>query len=129
MIRQPLEPRVQISLDVKVWGMDLYGKPFVQHARTVNASTRGARLIGIDCVREGEVISLQHGTQQSRCRVVWVGRDVAKARQIGVQSLDTDRSMFGTSLRGAAKQTTSTSTFAARAGAAGPPRTARSVMQ
>ena len=129
MIRQP-EPRFEISLDVKIWGLDQYGKPFVQHARTVNASSGGARLIGIDCVREGEVISLQHGTQQSRCRVVWVGRDVAKARQIGVQSLDTDRSLFGASLRGAAKQTTpSTSIFAARAGAAGPPRTARSVMQ
>jgi len=60
MMRQ-LEPRVDISLDVKVWGLDVHGKPFVQHARTVNASSVGARLIGIDCVREGEVISLQHG--------------------------------------------------------------------
>src|SRR5215475_1815032 len=105
MIRQLPEPRVQISLDVKVWGMDQYGVPFVRHARTVNASSKGARLIGIDCVREGEVISLQHGTQQSRCRVVWVGRDAAKARQIGVQSLDTDRSLFGASLRSETRQT------------------------
>src|SRR5215813_1172066 len=108
---QLLEPRIQISLDVKVWGMDLAGKPFVQHARTVNATSVGARLIGIDCVREGEVISLQHGAQQSRCRVVWVGRDVAKARQIGIQSLDTERSLFGASLRGAAKQTTSSTSI------------------
>ena len=41
------EPRVDISLDVKVWGMDLYGKPFVQHARTVNASSVGARSSGL----------------------------------------------------------------------------------
>ena len=88
---QYLEPRVDISLDVKVWGMDLYGKPFVQHARTVNATSVGARLIGIDCVREGEVISLQHENQKARCKVVWVGRDAAKSRQIGVQVVEPDQ--------------------------------------
>ncbi len=129
MIRQQPEPRMQISLDVKVWGMDLYGKPFVQHARTVNASTRGARLIGIDCVREGEVISLQHGTQQSRCRVVWVGRDAAKARQIGIQSLDVRNSLFGASLRKAGKAPVSPSIFAGKTGAARQPHTVRSTMQ
>src|SRR5215472_1583906 len=129
MIPQPPEPRIQISLEVKVWGTDLYGKPFVQHARTVNASTRGARLIGIDCVREGEVISLQHGAQQSRCRVVWVGRDAAKARQIGIQTLDERNNLFGSSLRAPGKNSVSPSIFAGRAGAAGQPRTARSTMQ
>src|ERR1051326_9376695 len=94
-----IEPRIQISLDVKVWGMDLEGKPFVQHARTVNATSVGARLIGIDCVREGEVISLQHKDRQSRCRVIWVGRDAAKARQIGIRSIETGKTLFGMSLR------------------------------
>src|SRR5689334_13838144 len=131
MIRTP-EPRIQISLDVKVWGVDHYGQPFVQHARTVNASTAGARLIGIDCVRVGEVISLQHGTQQSRCRVVWVGRDVARARQIGIQSLDAGRSLFGASLRAALAKPSppETGTFLRGARAARPLRTApRSTMR
>src|SRR5215475_3446054 len=114
MIRRPPEPRVQISLDVKVWGMDQYGMPFVRHARTVNASSKGARLIGIDCVREGEVISLQHVAQQSRCRVVWVGRDAAKARQIGIQSLDARKELFGASLRVAGKTIVPPSNFAGR---------------
>ena len=96
---QYLEPRVDISLDVKVWGMDLYGKPFVQHARTVNASSVGARLIGIDCVREGEVISLQHENQKARCKVVWVGRDAAKSRQIGIQVVEPDKKLFGSKLK------------------------------
>jgi hypothetical protein len=109
--------------------MDLYGKPFVQHARTVNASTRGARLIGIDCVREGEVISLQHGAQQSRCRVVWVGRDAAKARQIGIQSLEQRNSLFGASLRATGKMPVSPSIFVGKTGAAPAPRIARSTMQ
>jgi len=131
---QLLEPRIQISLDVKVWGMDLAGKPFVQHARTVNATSVGARLIGIDCVREGEVISLQHGAQQSRCRVVWVGRDVAKARQIGIRSIESGKTLFGASLRPtAAKSAALPPVFAARPftgnrGAAVRPQTARSVM-
>src|ERR1700686_16674 len=96
---QRLEPRVAISLDVKVWGLDLYGKPFVQLARTVNATSAGARLIGIDCVREGEVISLQHEEQKARCKVIWVGRDAARARQIGVHSLESGRPLFGVRLQ------------------------------
>jgi hypothetical protein len=125
MVRQ-LEPRVEVSLDVKVWGLDLYGKPFVQHARTVNASSVGARLIGIDCVREGEVISLQHGNHKARCKVIWVGRDTAKARQIGIHCVDRDKTLFGTSLP-AAKAAAHSSTSAGEI-AAGRPLTARSTM-
>lgn len=93
MIR-PLEPRVNISLAVKVWGVDLNGRQFVQHARTMNTSSVGARLVGIDCVREGTVISLQHGEQKARCKVVWVGRDAAKARQIGIFCLEPGKKLF-----------------------------------
>ena len=124
-----LEPRVDISLDVKVWGMDLYGKPFVQHARTVNASSVGARLIGIDCVREGEVISLQHENQKARCKVVWVGRDAAKSRQIGIQVVEPDKKLFGAKLRAPVIQTTqSASSFAGFAGAAPAAQQARRPM-
>jgi hypothetical protein len=123
------EPRIHISLEVKVWGLDMYGRPFVQHARTVNASSVGARLIGIDCVREGEVISLQHKEQRSRCRVVWVGRDAAKARQIGVCSVETGKTLFGASLKaGPAQAAAAPSVFAGRTRAAVRPHTARSVM-
>jgi hypothetical protein len=59
----------------------------------------GARLIGIDCVREGEIISLQHGGLKSRCKVVWVGHDAAKARQIGVCCMDPGKTLFGASLK------------------------------
>jgi PilZ domain len=120
---QRVEPRVEISLDVKVWGLDLYGKPFVQHARTVNATSVGARLIGIDCVREGEVISLQHGERKARCKVVWVGRDPAKARQIGIQCAEPGKDLFGASL----KQARPSFSFA-QATTAAPPRAARSTM-
>jgi hypothetical protein len=99
--------------------MDVYGKPFVQHARTVNASSVGARLIGIDCVREGEVISLQHENQKARCKVVWVGRDAAKSRQIGIQVVEPDKKLFGAKLKSPAVQTTqSVSGFSGFAGTA-----------
>ncbi len=74
-----------MNIDVTVWGMDRYGKPFVQHARTLNATKSGARLLGIDCVRVGETVGIQHGEQKSRFRVVWVGReDTPRAGQLGV---------------------------------------------
>ncbi|HSK43861.1 MAG TPA: PilZ domain-containing protein [Candidatus Binatia bacterium] len=126
---QYLEPRVDISLDVKVWGMDLYGKPFVQHARTVNATSVGARLIGIDCVREGEVISLQHENQKARCKVVWVGRDAAKSRQIGIQVVEPDKKLFGAKLKAPAVQKVqSPSGFTGFAGAAQAAQQARRSM-
>jgi hypothetical protein len=116
--------------------MDVYGRPFVQHARTVNATSVGARLIGIDCVREGEIISLQHQDRQSRCRVIWVGRDAAKARQIGIRSVETGKTLFGVVLKSGSANAAAAGTpsiFAGRlriekpASALRPP-TARSVM-
>ena len=124
-----LEPRVPISLDVKVWGLDLHGKPFVLHARTVNATSVGARLIGIDCVREGEVISLQHLEQKARCKVIWVGHDAARARQIGVHSLEAGRPLFGVRLQASDRPSAKfASDFAGRT-AAHPPGDARRTMQ
>ncbi len=83
-----------MNIDVTVWGMDRYGKPFVQHARTLNATKSGARLLGIDCVRVGETVGIQHGEQKSRFRVVWVGReDTPRAGQLGVHCLE-DQPIF-----------------------------------
>jgi hypothetical protein len=88
-------PRYEINVGVKVWGMDRYGKPFVQHARTVNANPLGARLSGIACVRVGEIIGIQHGDEKSRFKVVWVGRDnTPQARQIGVHCLEPSKRLF-----------------------------------
>src|SRR5262245_13204228 len=88
-------PRYEINVGVKVWGMDRYGKPFVQHARTVNANPLGARLSGIACVCVGEIIGIQHGDEKSRFKVVWVGRDnTPQAKQIGVHCLEPGKRLF-----------------------------------
>src|SRR5947209_18934318 len=60
------EPRVEINLDVKVWGLDRHGKPFVQNAQTLDATRFGVRLIAIECVMVGEVMGIEHGAQTTQ---------------------------------------------------------------
>jgi ribosomal protein L27 len=88
-----IEPRFDVDLPVKVWGQDLNGKPFVQYARTINANAiGGARLAGIDCVRTGEIIAIQHGAHKSNCRVIWVGQDhTPRKKQIGIHCFGPDK--------------------------------------
>src|SRR5215469_12645241 len=89
------EPRVEINFEVKVWGLDCHGKPFMQHARTLDITKQSARLIGIDCVKVGETIGIQNGEQKARFRVVWMGWENApKAGQIGVHCLEPEKSIF-----------------------------------
>ena len=90
------EPRVELNFEVKVWGMDRYGKPFMQHARTLDITNLGARLIGVDCVNVGDTIGIQNGDQKGRFKVVWMGREnTPKAGQIGVHCLEPDKKIFG----------------------------------
>jgi hypothetical protein len=84
-----------VNLDVKVWGLDRHGKLFVQNARTLDATRSGARLMGVDCVREGEIIGLQHGGNKARFKVVWTGREnTPKAGQIGIHCMESDKAIF-----------------------------------
>src|SRR5215469_8521492 len=89
------EPRVERNFEVKVWGLDRHGKPFMQHARTLDITRLGARLIGIDCVNVGETIGIQNGDQKARFKVVWMGREnTPKAGQIGVHCLEAEKAIF-----------------------------------
>jgi hypothetical protein len=87
---------VELNLEVKVWGLDRHGKPFMQHARTLDVTNLGARLIGVDCVTLGETIGIQNGDRKARFKVVWVGREnTPKAGQIGVHCLEPEKELFG----------------------------------
>jgi PilZ domain len=89
------EPRVELSFEVKAWGLDRHGKPFVQHARTLDITKAGAKLIGVDCVNVGEIIGVQNGDQKARFKVVWVGREnTPKAGQIGIHCLEPEKTIF-----------------------------------
>ncbi|HEY6249109.1 MAG TPA: PilZ domain-containing protein [Candidatus Angelobacter sp.] len=90
------EQRVERNFEVKVWGLDRHGKPFMQHARTLDITQLGARLIGVDCVNVGETIGIQNGDHKARFKVVWMGREnTPKAGQIGVHCLEPDKTIFG----------------------------------
>lgn len=90
------EPRLERNFEVKVWGMDRHGKPFMQHAHTLDITNSGARLVGVECVNAAEIIGIQNGDRKARFKVVWVGREnTPKAGQIGVHCLEPEKSIFG----------------------------------
>ena len=89
------EPRVELNFEVKVWGLDRHGKPFMQHAHTLDITRAGARLIGVECVKVGEIIGIQNGDTKARFKVVWMGREnTPKAGQIGVHCVEPEKSIF-----------------------------------
>jgi len=104
---EPLrELRVPMQLEVRVWGMDVAGKPFFQNARTIEVSAKGARLAGVTCLnRIGEVIGVQHGSQKARFRVVWIGEpNTAEQGQIGIACLDPDKCIWAEALQETARK-------------------------
>lgn len=89
------EARLERNFEVKVWGLDRHGKPFMQHAHTLDITRSGARLVGIECVKVGEVIGIQNSDRKARFKVVWVGREnTPKAGQVGVHCVEADKSIF-----------------------------------
>jgi hypothetical protein len=80
------EPRITTSLPVMVRGLDAFGHPFEQVARTLDISPSGARLEGVGCLtRPGRPIDLEHKGQVCGFRAVWVGAEASpRFGQIGI---------------------------------------------
>jgi hypothetical protein len=67
------EPRVDVDLPVRVFGMSADGHPFSQNTHARNVSDHGARLSGLENqLKPGDIIGVQVGDKKARCRVVWV---------------------------------------------------------
>ena len=67
------EPRVDVNLPIRVFGMDAEGRPFSQKAQARNISLHGAKLAGLEKqLKPGDVIGVQSGDQKTRCKVIWV---------------------------------------------------------
>ncbi|HVO79915.1 MAG TPA: PilZ domain-containing protein [Terriglobales bacterium] len=78
------EPRTQVDLPVRVWGIDAKGALFAQEAVARNISGSGALLYGIEqSLRIHDLIGVGYGDRQARYRVVWV-RDSGTDRKIQV---------------------------------------------
>lgn len=67
------EPRLDVELPIRVFGMGAEGRTFLQSAQARNISHRGAKLAGLETkVKPGDVIGVQFGDKKARCRVIWV---------------------------------------------------------
>jgi hypothetical protein len=92
------EERIIISLPVRLWGMDVNGKPFTQNASSVDITRLGARIQGVTCqIQHGDIIGIQHGTDKARFRVIWVARSGSRNEgQIGVHCVEAGKYIWGT---------------------------------
>jgi len=66
------KPRFRMVLPVSIWGSDAGGKAFHQLAYTVDISTGGAKLAGIQAeLKPGEIIAVRYKQRKARFHVVW----------------------------------------------------------
>src|SRR6266700_2375981 len=94
--------RVNLQLDVRVWGLDESGKAFSYVARTIEVGALGARLSGINGVRANDVIGIQHGNQKARFRIVWTGAANSEQEgQVGVECVETAKCIWTDALESA----------------------------
>jgi hypothetical protein len=78
------EPRLDVELPIRVFGLDADGRPFSQQGQARNISSRGAKLCGLETrLKPGDVIGVQSGDRKARCKVIWVV-DAGQPRKIEV---------------------------------------------
>src|SRR5689334_5904109 len=84
------ERRTQISLQVRISGVDQQQRPFTRLANAVDVSATGARFSGVYAnLAAGAEINVQCGKHQAPFRVAWVGeKGTARVGEIGVTALD-----------------------------------------
>ena len=72
MAKEP-EPRIDVNLPIRVFGMDAEGRPFSQKAYARNISLHGAKVAGLEKqLKPGDIVGVQSGDQKARCKVMWV---------------------------------------------------------
>jgi len=78
------EPRLDVELPIRIFGMSAEGRPFLQKVRARNISHHGAKLAGLETrLKPGEVIGVQFGDKKARCKVIWVV-DAGQSQKIEV---------------------------------------------
>lgn len=77
------EPRLTIEFPVRIWGIDRMARPFAEVVRVKNVSLSGAVLLGVRAkIRAGELLDVQHGSQQAQFLIAW-----AQSGEAGIQAL------------------------------------------
>jgi PAS domain S-box-containing protein len=90
------EPRIPGCKPVTVLGKDTFGNSFSQNTFTIEIAAYGARLRGLPPLALETILLLDHGGEQARYRVVWIGeKDTGYEGHIGLECVDRDKSIFG----------------------------------
>lgn len=90
------EQRIKTKLPVRVWGVDMNGMPFMQTAHAVDVTRLGARLVDLFCLPEIGEITIQHGSQKARYKIVWTGTmGGSEAGQVGLRLMEPEKNIWG----------------------------------
>jgi len=94
------EQRVDAKLNVKLWGTDAKGKPFIEPAVTSNVSSRGVQLEGVQRVlKVGDSIGITYQNQKARFRVAWVGNTSTTSEgRVGLECTSTGKCIWDVEL-------------------------------
>ncbi len=90
------EPRIAGCKPVTVSGKDVFGNSFSQDTFTLEIAAYGARLRGLPPLALDTMLLVDHGGEQARYRVVWMGsKGTEYDGHLGLESVDRDKSIFG----------------------------------
>jgi hypothetical protein len=128
-ITKSLKEAAPVTHEVRIWGMDTKGKPFIQTVTAGQFTERTAVLTGVLPITVGDVIGVRFRDDKSRYSVSWVSdEDTQQVRSIGVDCLE-DKNFFNVRKPGLNLQVVNTSALYAgangklpRAGAPGLPQ-------
>ena len=63
------EPRLDVELPIRVFGMGADGRPFLNHAQARNISQHGAKISGLETqLKPGDVVGVQFGDKRPAAR-------------------------------------------------------------
>jgi CheY-like chemotaxis protein len=84
------EERIPLHVPALVSGLDRRGRAFIQSAKTLDISTAGARITGLNCQLDpGSVLSIQLGNRKARFEVLWVGEPGSlREGEIGLKCIE-----------------------------------------
>ncbi|MGB6474103.1 MAG: PAS domain-containing protein [Candidatus Sulfotelmatobacter sp.] len=90
------EPRIPGCRPVTVLGKDAFGNTFSQNTFTLEIAAYGARLRGLPPLAVDAVLLLDHGGEQARHRVVWIGEKGTEYEgHVGLECVERDKFIFG----------------------------------
>lgn len=93
------ENRVSAVLPIKISPQSEPNR--VRPACTCEISFRGAKLMKIEGIVEGDILWIVRNSRRAKFRVIWVGGSEAdRAGQIGVETLEPDKFIWDDDLRG-----------------------------